>query len=608
VEESLAKELRSRAADVEQAKRYKDLAEEAAAASEQQAILEGDKASSAVEALRLMARFMLPLYRMCCELREQKRFLSLRYRQFAPVQTALFQVMAHIALFNMPCKGHFLTSFSSVHCRSRIQVAASVTGRNYWSLPTDEISSLTFDGRVTTFKLVPSLRAVVIAIMASNRLMLMVRERYHNTAGASQSDSSSHATLTAGKKGLLHRRFGEWPVLGDHLVNPSPDLPSVSEITSAKPERALELLLKCLSVPLKPRPSESAAASPTGLARVLGPGYVPSSGAGYELMQDLLNGRRAHISRLVNCGIMGSPGTVYTGHSMNRVKRARAARAEFEHSLWSGEGPGQPEIHQLGVITKGMGSLARELNDILMNNGMSREEEVIITSLRERIASLEANQMEADRSAHMAMEILEEERNAEAEHVTALQDRINALQQEVSDSRQALRAAQAERGQAIHTLEVMQQEVKRVTVESLQSVWDEPRRDLDCGLGLYRDEPFGMKGDTGTSGSNMGRSDLQQLRAGDREGGAAELPWANAIMPVLSHVQEQARQVARLKQDCLSLERQLSDRSSEVDQLRRLLEKERRQAEERSLQRQMLLHQQSLEQDALARTIADFVR
>ncbi|CAN0296275.1 unnamed protein product, partial [Ectocarpus fasciculatus] len=133
---------------------------------------------SAEAALKILGRFVGPLHRLCLELREQKRFLSRSHRRDAPLQQA--------ELFS---------------------VAAAVTGKDYWCLlsgTTDIIASpnnnaattrrwqrapsgcsgrrLLYDGAcvgedcldgdddVAAVRVPPSLRAVVIAVVAANRL------------------------------------------------------------------------------------------------------------------------------------------------------------------------------------------------------------------------------------------------------------------------------------------------------------------------------------------------------------------------------------------------------------------------------------------------------
>lgn len=64
-----------------------------ASAAEGTAAAAVDEAKGAVErrrsaeaALRVLGRFVGPLHRLCLELREQKRFLSRRYRRDGPLQ------------------------------------------------------------------------------------------------------------------------------------------------------------------------------------------------------------------------------------------------------------------------------------------------------------------------------------------------------------------------------------------------------------------------------------------------------------------------------------------------------------------------------------------
>ncbi|CAM9923968.1 unnamed protein product, partial [Hapterophycus canaliculatus] len=159
-------------------------AEEAAAKALADAAL--GRQRDAEVALRILARFVGPLHRLCLELREQKRFLSRTYRRDSPLQASA-SIFAN--------GGQQAELFA---------IAAAVSDKDYWCLlsspgtngagPNDSICGKhnesdgatgggggggggggSFSGGRAPVHVPPSLRAVVIAVVAANRLTAFAR-------------------------------------------------------------------------------------------------------------------------------------------------------------------------------------------------------------------------------------------------------------------------------------------------------------------------------------------------------------------------------------------------------------------------------------------------
>ncbi|CAB1111278.1 unnamed protein product [Ectocarpus sp. CCAP 1310/34] len=148
---------------------------------------------SAEAALKILGRFVGPLHRLCLELREQKRFLSRSYRRDAPLQAELFSVAAAVTGKDYWC---LLSATTDID----IDIASpnDATTRRREKKPSGNGRRLLYDGAcvgddchgddddVPAVRVPPSLRAVVIAVVAANRLAAFAqassaaRRTYHN--------------------------------------------------------------------------------------------------------------------------------------------------------------------------------------------------------------------------------------------------------------------------------------------------------------------------------------------------------------------------------------------------------------------------------------------
>ncbi|CBN75506.1 expressed unknown protein [Ectocarpus siliculosus] len=186
-EESVALARGGAAEKEEEADRRVSEAEEALAAARASETAAVALSRSAVErqlsaeaALKILGRFVGPLHRLCLELREQKRFLSRSYRRDAPLQAELFSVAAAVTGKDYWC---LLSAATDIDIASPNNATTRRRERN----PSGNGRRLPYDGAcvgedcqddgddVVAVRVPPSLRAVVIAVVAANRLAAFAR-------------------------------------------------------------------------------------------------------------------------------------------------------------------------------------------------------------------------------------------------------------------------------------------------------------------------------------------------------------------------------------------------------------------------------------------------